>query len=144
MTFCEACHARLGMGERFAMSVAGPLAGFALAVPAAALCVFAKTDAMFLLASGLVVMNLLTSAANLLPVYPLDGGHATEAALRGLVGGRAIGEYAAIMVSGACLTALVGASVWYGGDINLVGRLNIAFNLLMLVGGNLARVMRSD
>ncbi|GHV02250.1 metalloprotease [Clostridia bacterium] len=103
--------------EEIAVALAGPLAGFALAIIFTALWWLAPSTYFF--TETFVLANFMTSAFNLLPVFPLDGGRVALALLsRKTPRGKAmrimkIGGYAA---AGAFM-ALCAVSVFFAFNV---------------------------
>ncbi|MDQ3034484.1 MAG: site-2 protease family protein, partial [Myxococcota bacterium] len=103
---------RVSGWKRAGVSVAGPFAGFALAVPIVIAWV-AAGPADGTLAHEAIWMGLWINvgwgALNLLPILPLDGGHVMEVALAGTLGARGprIARYVSIALAvGVAVLAL--------------------------------------
>lgn len=75
--------AKLSRLSLIVISLAGPFAGFALALGAWVVsgAMAAPSPLLDFLLSNLVVVNLVWGVVNLLPVIPFDGGHVLEHAL---------------------------------------------------------------
>lgn len=111
-------HQRTTPGRQFFISIAGPFAGFLLAL-VAILAIFGLDVAeiqqphLSTFLEMLVFVNLSLSCFNLLPVIPFDGGNALRAAV-GTFFGERTGLKIAAMVSVVLGTALVLIGWQYG------------------------------
>ncbi len=76
-------------GKQFGISIMGPLFGFALAGATWLVARYTEpSHPLFLTFLGQVLwINLIWSALNLLPIWPLDGGQALRAVLAAALGG---------------------------------------------------------
>lgn len=84
---------RVSGWKRAAVSLAGPCAGFALAVPIVLAAIFAPPAEGSVAAQAIelgLLVNVGWGALNLLPILPLDGGHVMEVALAGMAGDRGL------------------------------------------------------
>jgi membrane-associated protease RseP (regulator of RpoE activity) len=104
----QVTHARTTPGRQLAISLAGPGAGFLLAVPVVLVAMFVPvSDTVYAhLIDPVVEVCVLYGVLNLLPLYPLDGGNALLAALQLVLKSRATAEKAVGMV-GMALGALL-------------------------------------
>jgi Zn-dependent protease len=105
---------KLSPGQRIAISVAGPMAGFALGGVALILSAIASRQGQtpgfgHLLVAELKYVNFGWGALNLLPILPLDGGDVLAQilrALRGNGGERAARVTSLVLAGVGCLVAL--------------------------------------
>ncbi len=86
---CEWCTQSLTSWQRCVVVFAGPAAGLGLTGGAIGLVLCASTEPMYGLATQLVLFNLVLSVTNLIPLFPLDGGHLMEE-MTGWVLGRGV------------------------------------------------------
>ncbi|WP_157069816.1 site-2 protease family protein [Sandaracinus amylolyticus] len=101
---------RISGWKRAVVSLAGPTAGFALALPiaiAARWGAFEPGSLAHTAVDQALLVNLFYGALNLLPILPLDGGHVMEVALTSIFGaqGPRLARYASIAL--AVIAALV-------------------------------------
>ena len=107
---------RLGRGQRIALTLAGPAAGFVLAALVfgiAQLWITRSTPPLlFLTVRTLLYINIVWTLLNLLPIPPLDGGQVLASALgpRRVTVTRIIGGSVAV---GCCLTALLTRQLFF-------------------------------
>ncbi|MHC4133757.1 MAG: site-2 protease family protein [Planctomycetota bacterium] len=102
--------AKASPGKQVGISLMGPAFGFCLAAVslAAALLLPDVSPALTAFLQLMVRINVIWTAANLLPILPLDGGQALRAALQTALGaGRAtrIARWISIVVAGLALAA---------------------------------------
>ncbi len=98
-------------GRRALVSLAGPCAGFALAAPVIALLALygapAAGSTLESLAQSWLWVNVGWGLLNLLPIWPLDGGHVLEVALMSALGERGgrVVHVVSIAVAGLAIAA---------------------------------------
>src|SRR4030095_10978539 len=108
----------IGPGRRAVITLAGPLVGIVVGVPAAVLAaLLPEASAARLIARFAAEVNLVWGLLNLLPMLPLDGGRIVASLLELAIGPG--GQRAASALSIAVALALAGVSLW-SGDIVLV------------------------
>lgn len=100
----------LTAGRSAAIAIAGPLANGALALIGWVGLGLTSSDVVSLICTGLLWINLLLAAFNLLPGLPLDGGQLVEAAVWAATGRRSSGMIVAGW-GGRVLTVVVAAWV---------------------------------
>ena len=101
--------------QRLLVSLAGPGAGFiagAIVLLVAAVVPLPEQGAFGFMIGALVWVNLGWGALNLLPILPLDGGHALDAILTAFMGGR--GKRVSLLVSVVTAAACTGLALWAG------------------------------
>lgn len=122
--------ARIDGWKRALVSLAGPFAGFALAVPILLTDIFASPPdgSTGALAIRLALwVNIGWGALNLLPIVPLDGGHVMEVVLDRMVGARgaSIARIVSIVTAfGAAALAFHFAMPWAASLALLLGLQN--------------------
>ena len=77
--WCEHCQSVMRPSWKFTVAVAGPLAGFAPGVLGLLAIPFAADQVTLMLVTQVAFVGIGFNVTNLLPVFPLDGGHAALA-----------------------------------------------------------------
>lgn len=110
--------------KRIGIALMGPAFGFVLGGISWAVAAYAMPDqvpppvAVFM--NAMIVLNIVYTAFNLLPILPLDGGQATLAALESRLGpGKALRatRLVSVITAGACLGV---ALVYFPGNFFLI------------------------
>lgn len=108
----------IGPGRRAVITLAGPLVGIVVGVPAAVLAALLRDgSSAAVVARFAAEVNLVWGLLNLLPMLPLDGGRIVASLLELAVGPG--GARAASAISIVVALALAGLSIW-SGDVVLV------------------------
>lgn len=125
----------------FLVAGAGPAAGLILAGVSFLLATMATTQLMLIITMQAFMVNLVLNLMNLLPVFPLDGGHMVKSLIEFLLPDK-LGKVAAFMLYlGSGLVALVGGYYSYqysdpfsGVTVLFVLAANVAFSVSLISG----------
>ena len=80
--WCKKCERAMLPSWKLTVALAGPFVGLLLGVAALGLATLAADQATFVILTQVATINLTMNLANLVPIFPLDGGQAAYAVVR--------------------------------------------------------------